>query len=196
MKNFLFLLLLLPQVLLAKTDIDEQMNAQIYLQSSEVDKSLTNKNAVYEFYFETYNLEDRAQTSVSYSIDGESRTGTLEDNLLIIPSTAGKHIFQFFYNSNYYEVYSDSLEISALHRNRYRVYLESASYEQMTEKPVIYLYPEARLDVSVQLTIHGENAFMYPAYNDGWKFTAEPNGDLIFGDDTYNYLFWEATSLA
>ena len=83
MKNFLFLLLLLPQVLLAKTDIDEQMIAQIYLQSSEVDKSLTNNNAVYEFHFETYNLEDRAQTTVSYSIDGESRIGALEDNLLI-----------------------------------------------------------------------------------------------------------------
>ena len=194
MKNSLLLLLFLPQLLLAKTDLGEKMIAQIHLESSEEDETLTNNQAVYEFYFETYNLEDRAQTTISYSIDGESITGTLENNLLVIPSTAGKHIFQFFYNSNYYEVYSDSLEIRALHRNRYRVYLESSSYEIMTEKPVIYLYPEARLDVSVQLDIHGENPFMYPAYNDGWKFTAEPNGDLIFGDDTYNYLFWEATS--
>jgi hypothetical protein len=64
----------------------------------------------------------------------------------------------------------------------------------MTEKPVIYFYPEKSTDVSVKLDIHGENAFMYPAYNNGWNFTAQPNGDLIFGDDTYNYLFWEATT--
>lgn len=194
MKNVLILHLLLPQMLLATPEQKDKIAAQVYLESSEVDKTLTGNESVYEFYFETYTLEDQAQQTVSYSIDGESKTGDLENNRLVVQSTAGKHIFQFFYNSSYYEVYSDSLRIRALHRDQYHVYMESAMELQMTEKPVIYLYPESRLDVSVMIDIHGENVFTYPVYDDGWNFTAEPNGDLIFGDQTYNYLFWEAST--
>jgi len=65
---------------------------------------------------------------------------------------------------------------------------------KMSEKPVIYLYPEERTEVSVKMEIHGENAFYYPQYKESWDFTAAPNGDLTFGEDTYNYLFWEATN--
>ena len=65
---------------------------------------------------------------------------------------------------------------------------------EVTEKPVIYLYPEKPTDVHIEMDIHGEDAFYYPAYTDSWNLTAAPNGDLTFGDDVYNYLFWEATN--
>ena len=59
-------------------------------------------------------------------------------------------------------------------------------------KPVIYLYPEARQRVTVKLELEGALTCTYPAYQDGWTVTADPDGTLT--DDNgqqYNYLYWE-----
>ncbi|MCL1885703.1 MAG: hypothetical protein FWF98_02915 [Dehalococcoidia bacterium] len=61
------------------------------------------------------------------------------------------------------------------------------------DKPVIYLYPDATTEVTVRLKYNGILDFTYPAYNDGWHVTAEPDGTLINHNDgrEYSYLFWE-----
>ena len=64
-------------------------------------------------------------------------------------------------------------------------------------KPVIYLYPEEETRAEVALSLDGEIACAYPAYGDGWRVTASPDGTLA--DDkgqTYNYLFWEGETRA
>ena len=62
----------------------------------------------------------------------------------------------------------------------------------MCYKPVIYLYPEAETEVSVELMLNGELTCTYPAYNDGWSVTALPDGTLTDAKgQTYNYLYWE-----
>lgn len=60
-------------------------------------------------------------------------------------------------------------------------------------KPVIYLYPEETTEVSVELEYDGVLTTTYPAYNNGWKVTAEPDGTLTNHADgrEYSYLFWE-----
>lgn len=65
--------------------------------------------------------------------------------------------------------------------------------EEVTAKPVIYLYPETKTDVTVQLDYNGTFTVTYPAYEDGWHVTAFPDGtlqDLADGAE-YSYLFWE-----
>ena len=60
------------------------------------------------------------------------------------------------------------------------------------DKPVIYLYPEEEMEVSVKLDYNGELMFTYPKYNDGWTVTARPDGTLIDKDgNEYSYLFWD-----
>ena len=64
-------------------------------------------------------------------------------------------------------------------------------------KPVVYLYPEKEMDVSVEINI--KNSYftsVYPKFNDRnkWNVHAKPNGDIIIKDKTYPYLFWEAES--
>lgn len=60
------------------------------------------------------------------------------------------------------------------------------------DKPVIYLYPEEEMEVSVKLDYNGELMFTYPKYNDGWTVTAMPDGTLIDKDgNEYSYLFWD-----
>ena len=60
-------------------------------------------------------------------------------------------------------------------------------------KPVIYLYPEETMDISAELEYEGDLTVTYPAYNNGWKVTAEPDGTLTNHADgrEYSYLFWE-----
>ena len=46
-------------------------------------------------------------------------------------------------------------------------------------KPVIYLYPETEIEVSVRLDFSGKLTCTYPAYNDGWKVLAKPDGGIV-----------------
>jgi hypothetical protein len=66
------------------------------------------------------------------------------------------------------------------------------------KKPVIYLYPTEPTEVAVTLTFDGDLTCTYPAYNDGWRVTAQPDGTLTDSTDgtEYSYLFWEGVSNA
>lgn len=60
------------------------------------------------------------------------------------------------------------------------------------KKPVIYLYPEAETQVTVNLDLNGDLTCTYPAYGEGWTVTASPDGTLTDENgQTYNYLYWE-----
>lgn len=62
-------------------------------------------------------------------------------------------------------------------------------------KPVIYLYPEETTEVTVELDFKGKLTSTYPAYENGWRVTAQPDGTLTDADgQEYNYLFWEGKS--
>lgn len=64
--------------------------------------------------------------------------------------------------------------------------------EECSAKPVIYLYPEQETTVFVSLDYAGTLTATYPAYEDGWRVTAEPDGTLHDENgNEYSYLFWE-----
>lgn len=66
---------------------------------------------------------------------------------------------------------------------------------QLTAKPVIYLYPEVTTEVSVTLDVDGTLLSTWPAYENGWTVTAQPDGTLTDADgNEYSYLFWDAQS--
>lgn len=72
-------------------------------------------------------------------------------------------------------------------------------YPHVLGKPVIYLYPEQKTSVRVELEVDGDFLFTYPEYNDslnGWSVQAYPDGRIINNEDNreYSYLFWEAES--
>ena len=50
--------------------------------------------------------------------------------------------------------------------------------EQLAAKPVIYLYPEEETEVAVTLNYDGSLTCAYPAYDDGWTVTPEPDSVL------------------
>ena len=70
--------------------------------------------------------------------------------------------------------------------------VDDSAANTITAKPVIYLYPEVEMEVSVKLDYKGELLCTYPKYNDGWTVTARPDGTLIDKDgNEYSYLFWD-----
>ena len=61
-------------------------------------------------------------------------------------------------------------------------------------KPVVYLYPEEEMAVTVRLDYDGQLTTTYPAYEDGWTVTAAPDGTLTDGTGrAYYCLYWEGT---
>ena len=63
-------------------------------------------------------------------------------------------------------------------------------------KPVIYLYPEKKQDVSVKVDFRdGWFTCTYPDYGSGWNVTAYPDGRIInkADEDEYSYLYWEGS---
>ena len=64
---------------------------------------------------------------------------------------------------------------------------------EVEEKPVIYLYPEKEMDVSVTLDLEGRMTCSYPEYGNGWNVTAYPGGKILDKGTSryYDYLFWE-----
>lgn len=166
------------------------------LEQSKRDKNLKTTEAVYRFVFRNI-TDDNSVRKVMYSIDGKNETGKLTDNrYLEFKTTPGKHIFQFYYNDAYEEVYSDSLEIQPGYFHEYSVYLSNARYPVMTEKPVIYIYPEKEIDVDFKIDIQGNNIYTYPKYKSSWNFKASPDGTLKFDQNQYRYLFWDAEQKA
>ena len=94
------------------------------------------------------------------------------------------------YDNVYYDEENDKVEC-----NFYKVEVSDFEIDpNACYKPVIYLYPEYEMEVSVNLNLNGELTCTYPEYNEGWRVNAMPDGTLI-GEKgmEYNYLYWEGT---
>ncbi|MFT5778139.1 MAG: hypothetical protein ACI837_001095 [Crocinitomicaceae bacterium] len=162
------------------------------LRSSEQDATLSEFESVYEFDFS--GVTDDIYT-VLYSVDGiDGQTKLTPGSRLTICTKPGKHIFQFF-TWHYTEIFTDTVIIKPHYRDVYQLNMSYSVSMMMMNKPVIYLYPELPTLVNVEIDIAGENPFYYPSYEDGWNCKALPNGEIQFGDKTYNYLFWDAQAV-
>ncbi|MBQ3409151.1 MAG: hypothetical protein IJH12_08120 [Clostridia bacterium] len=71
---------------------------------------------------------------------------------------------------------------------RYNIYGGSTD-----DKPIIYLYPTEKMDISVKLGKAENLTCTYPKYENGWEVTANPDGSMIdktTGRNLYA-LYWE-----
>ena len=61
-------------------------------------------------------------------------------------------------------------------------------------KPVLYLYPEKEIDVTVKFSHPEYLTTTYPKYINSWNVTVKPNGDMKDKDGKYYYaLYWDET---
>lgn len=113
--------------------------------------------------------------------------GTLSDEWCV-----GDHVI-CTYENTYYDAQTQHVEADMLT-------IEMSDWQpdpNACYKPVIYLYPETKTDVTVNLSLDGALTCTYPAYNNGWQVTAHPDGTLIDKDGKeYNYLYWEGDTFS
>lgn len=59
-------------------------------------------------------------------------------------------------------------------------------------KPILYLYPEEKMNVTVSFSNPEILETTYPKFNGYWNVKAAPNGDLVDMDNKYYYaLYWD-----
>lgn len=143
-----------------------------------------------------------ANDSIRLSYNGtEVKLPTSAQGKSYLGVKAGKYKFQFYYNSNHYEIETDSIEIKEGWQTGISVNFESSRVPVMAEKPVIYVYPDATKQINIQLGVNGSLGFTYPLYNpvknngpgqEGWSFTADADGTIHMNGKEYDYLFWDA----
>lgn len=58
-------------------------------------------------------------------------------------------------------------------------------------KPIIYLYPESKIDVSVELGNAYKISHSYPKYEKVWNVVADSNSNILYNERNYYGLYWE-----
>ncbi|HOV14794.1 MAG TPA: hypothetical protein PK771_10950 [Spirochaetota bacterium] len=106
-------------------------------------------------------------------------------------SKVSKENDTLFIGSNIFNivaVYSDNKTAS----KQITVYIHESMGEMA--KPVIYLYPEKEMQVSVKVFPKNGFSETIPPYNKGWEVIATPSGTITNKPDgqKYPYLFWES----
>ena len=130
----------------------------------------------------------------------------------VLVSTLDKKYFTYTDSSGYYEIIIDASDTSIFafksefsehviwkidFQERYVYQIDftlSIDYSIMTvDKPVIYLYSDDDLKVSIEFDPIGELTFAYPTYNEAWKLELKDN-QIMLDERIYPYLFWESTT--
>jgi hypothetical protein len=185
----------------AGTPETEDYAPPFYVLSSEKDPSLKKNESVFEFHFANPEFRQAGKAPLIHaSYNGIAYEFSPDekgiDRLSVKP---GVYKFQF-YTDSYLEVYSDSVTILPGYRTVVHVAFFSGN-EIFVDKPVIYLYPPADLEVKTTVIPDGAFTFVYPiAENDpsglqaSWRGIAHPDGSMTINGKQYPYLFWEAKS--
>lgn len=63
---------------------------------------------------------------------------------------------------------------------------------EVAYKPILYLYPETKTNITVNFANEDYLTTTYPKFNKEWNVLAYPNGDLYDSNNNYYYaLYWE-----
>ena len=172
---------------------------------------------VYEHYKDEYNLVYSTDMGIScgkYNDGDVNALGDMARNYYTQQLDGENYCLVndlFYYDGFVLELYPKITErmlsyhlailVDGAYLGEYNPSLKEKSYHFVGAfaKPVIYLYPEEKTEVSVQVgfTDGGELTCTYPEYNDGWNVTAMPDGTLFDADgNEYYCLYWEGEGKA
>lgn len=190
--------LLFPVILLLFSFDSERASNEIapdyVVKSSKQSSSVSINESLIQFHFRN-DVFNTVTDSILISYNGV-RTVLHPDsagkaNLIVTP---GKYVFQFYCNSMYYEIYTDSIALPGGYATEIEITFRTARIFVTPAKPVIYVYPEHSMEVNITLKVSGQLGYTYPKYNAGWNFVADPDGTIHMNGKSYDYLFWDGTS--
>jgi len=120
-------------------------------------------------------------------------TQTDKDGYYLVDSLVPKTYTLEAHKNNYAYHIEHNIEVKEDEMKELGTFQLGESIIEVDLKPVIYLYPESIMDISVKLNYQGSIIHCYPKYpENGWKVTANPEGVLIDENGKEFYaLFWE-----
>lgn len=68
------------------------------------------------------------------------------------------------------------------------------AFEPTIDKPVLYLYPDSDVKVSVNFEHPEYIKTSYPKYDNGWEVDVKTNGDIYYNGRYYYALYWDEIS--
>jgi hypothetical protein len=136
----------------------------------------------------SFGINEGVVSTVDHKFRGT--TGKTGKFMLRIPSDK---IALYFFKPGYREIVTSQYDFKSKHIVEVDFYGKDERQNINVKKPVVYLYPEKELEMSIVLHLKGEMTFTYPKYDNGWKVIASPEGVVkdYLGHE-YPYLFWEA----
>ncbi|HTL80419.1 MAG TPA: hypothetical protein VL651_01875 [Bacteroidia bacterium] len=197
MKQFVITLFIIVPVFLFGRN--EKSIPEWYAEQSVPDSSLGRSASLFQFEFRLldYGGDDHTPTATKlvYSCNGKMDSiGFPANGKMNLKEKPGKYIFQFYVGPYYREVKTDSILIKGGFKTPVHINFKSSVNMVIEAKPVIYVYPEQTQVMNIQLDLNGELGFTYPAYNDGWNFSADRDGTIHMNGKNYPYLFWEGST--
>lgn len=128
-----------------------------------------------------------------FGMNGSNERIKMSDkNEIVVVRKVQKAVFQFYYDHNFQEIETDSIAVKSGMITIISLHFKAKNDPRPVKKPVIYLYPESAMEISVDLKVHGKLTFTYPDYTKGWKGIAHSDGSISIGSKNYPYLFWES----
>lgn len=160
--------------------------------SDTLDRSIKKGTCVIEGYVREGSGTILPVATVS-NADGTRKTKTDATGHYYLKLTS-KDSSVYVYHVKYGEIVIPDYDFKSQHRVVINFYFEKeADGNQNVKKPVIYLYSENAMHVSVSLD-HPGMTFTYPKKEKSWELDIT-HGDKITDTETgknYPYLFWEA----
>ncbi|MCP4136899.1 MAG: hypothetical protein GY754_38365 [bacterium] len=127
-------------------------------------------NVTYEEVLTDYK---RREGTFSYTLSKEKKTLFIGSNIY-----------------NFVAKFNDGKTVS----NQVTVYFHEYAGEMA--KPVIYLYPQEEMEISVSVNPVNGISVSDPEYSHGWFVTSNPQGEIVDKKDgkEYPYLYWESSN--
>lgn len=174
----------------AKGDKGIESIPEFHIKNRKVDASLMNGTTKIKFSFLVDSKPAIGNIAIGFN-DSSLYIRTNKNGEITNTIESGKYVM-YFYLEGYNEVITDTVEVKSQELIEAEINFTLAGVIITVDKPVIYVYPEKEQQINIQLNVNGDLAFTYPTYNNGWSFTASPNGNIEMGGKDYNYLFWDS----
>ncbi|MNU80957.1 hypothetical protein D3C71_706050 [compost metagenome] len=195
-KSYFILLLILGSGFLSYAGISRKSIADFYIFSTVKNTQIKAGKARINLHFHSLNFRDipkDVETIIYFSVNNVTDTLFLDSTFAhTIELKSGKTQFKFWAGPGYNEVISDSVEIGNQTENEAQITFNSDYMLIEVDKPVIYFQSPVQLDFNLKLNPAGDLSFTYPKYENQWKGTVYPTGEIEINQQKYPYLFWDS----
>ncbi|TSJ42001.1 hypothetical protein [Fluviicola chungangensis] len=191
-------LLLVLTTLAFVTRASDQLKSvpKFYIYKTTKNTAIKNGEAKLTIHFDSPNFSDIPlgyQTIIYYSVNNVEDTLTLNTSFTAtLRLAAKKTVFKFWPGPGYDEVITDTIQIENQTENEAQVNFYSENRMIEVDKPVIYLQNPVKMDFSLKVIPTNGFTFTYPVYEDEWKGTVYPTGEIELKGQKYPYLFWDS----